>query len=148
MGTVIRLCKNGEAVNADEWLVGAFCGDECRGVAEPVSDVLMMNVYGRGNEQIVFRVIHRESGELVGVSGQEAFRTDLLGTMQQPYELNIGQLTGIKEIDNLRIDDPQSIYDLQGRKIDNGQSVNGKLNRGVYIVTDSNNSQTQKVVTK
>ncbi len=148
MGTVIRLCKNGEAVNADEWLVGAFCGDECRGVAEPVSDVLMMNVYGRGNEQIVFRVIHRESGELVGVSGQEAFRTDLLGTMQQPYELNIGQLTGIKEIDNSRIDEPQSIYDLQGRKIENGQSVNGKLNRGVYIVTDSNNSQTQKVVTK
>lgn len=148
MGTVIRLCKNGVAINTDEWLVGAFCGDECRGVAEPVSDVLMMNVYGRGSEQIVFRVIHRESGELVGVSGQETFRTDLLGTMQHPYELNIGQLTGIKEIDISRIDDPQSIYDLQGRKIENGQSVNGKLNRGVYIVTDGNNSQTQKVVKK
>ena len=49
-----------------------------------------------------------------------------------------GETTGIKEIYDLPIYDLQfnssSCYDLSGRKIVNSKSVNGKLQKGVYIV--------------
>ena len=48
-----------------------------------------------------------------------------------------GETTGIKEIYDLPIYDLQfnssSCYDLSGRKIANSKSVNGKLQKGVYI---------------
>ena len=143
MGAVIQLCQDGVAVDAGEWLVGAFCGDECRGVAQMVDDVLMMNIYGQGGEQLTFRVVHRESGELVGISEQETFRADLLGSIHQPYELNMGQLTGIVENEEMRNGGNEKwMYDLQGRK------VKPQTAKGVYIVTDGNKSRTQKVVRK
>ena len=143
MGAVIQLCQDGVAVDAGEWLVGAFCGDECRGVAQMVDDVLMMNIYGQGGEQLTFRVVHRESGELVGISEQETFRADLLGSIHQPYELNMGQLTGIVENEEMRNGGNEKwMYDLQGRK------VKPQTAKGVYIVTDGNKSRTQKVVKK
>ena len=143
MGAVIQLCQDGVAVDAGEWLVGAFCGDECRGVAQMVDDVLMMNIYGQGGELLTFRVVHRESGELVGISEQETFRADLLGSIHQPYELNMGQLTGIVENEEMRNGGNEKwMYDLQGRK------VKPQTAKGVYIVTDGNKSRTQKVVKK
>ena len=143
MGVVAQLCQNGSTVESDDWLVGAFCGNECRGVAQQVDDMLMMNVYGKGSEQIVFRIIHRESGEVVGISDNEDFGSTLLGTMHQPYILNIGQLTGIKDIERSALNNDNAVYDLQGRKVDAEQTA-----KGVYIVTDGSKSETQKVVRK
>jgi hypothetical protein len=149
MGVVAQVCQNGAAVDSDEWTVGAFCGDECRGLAQPIDDVLMMNVFGRGGEQITFRVIHRESGELVGVSEPVEFRADLLGTMRQPYELNIGKVTGIVENERIRNGENEEMYDLQGRRVKPQTSnLNSQTSKGVYIVTDGKKSQTQKVVRK
>ncbi|MBR6445986.1 MAG: hypothetical protein IKS94_06125, partial [Prevotella sp.] len=36
--------------------------------------------------------------------------------------------------ERLKMKDDGSVFDLQGRKIVNGTSVNGKLPKGVYIV--------------
>lgn len=142
MGIVASLCENGEPVaDAEEWLLGAFSGGECRGLAQTVGGQLMMNVYGQGGEAITFFVIHRESGEILAVSESMTFCTDLIGTVRQPFILNMSVLTGITDAqrnDRLNAD---HIYDLQGRRVDGNHG-----GKGVYIVTDENHSRTQKAV--
>ena len=123
--------------------MGAFAGEECRGVAQNVDGRLMMNIYGQGGEQIVFRAMYRESGEVVTISEQEAFRADLLGSVSEPYQLTIGTVTGIVDNERMRNGENEKWqYDLQGRR------VNSKTSKGIYIVTDGKKSRTQKVVKK
>lgn len=144
MGVVAELRKRGETVDPEEWLVAAFSDDECRGLAQAANGVLMMNVFGRSGEVITFRALHRESGEIVAICEQEAFRADLLGSMRQPYTLTMGELTGIVDIKPGKVSiDDASVFDLQGRKV----NVNQKA-KGVYIMTDGKKSRTQKVVRK
>ena len=143
MGIVADLYRNGQKEDADEWTVGAFAGEECRGVAQNVDGRLMMNVYGQGGEQIVFRAMYRESGEVVAISEQEAFRADLLGSVSEPYQLTIGAVTGIVDNEGMRNEENEKwLYDLQGRR------VNSQTSKGIYIVTDGKKSRTQKVVKK
>ena len=154
MGLVADLYQDGELLDAAEWLVAAFCGDsnspetECRGLSQTVNGHLMMNVYGQGGERITFMALNLESGEVVAVEESEPFHTDILGTMQQPYELHSGVTTGISQIEDGKLKNEDSVYDLQGRKVETGKPSNGKLRSGVYIVTDEKNKKTQKVVTK
>ena len=144
MGLVAELMQDGEPVgDHNEWLLAAFCGNECRGLAQTVAGRLMMNVYGQGGEKITFLVMHRESGEILSISESEEFGAGLLGSVRQPRQLNMGMVTGIVSLDNERLSDNDDVYDLQGRKVDAGQSQ-----KGVYIVTDSKNGETQKVVRK
>lgn len=149
MAVVANLCQNGVTADADEWLLAAFCGDECRGVASTVNGVLMMNVYGTGSEPISFYAMNRETEEVMQATETEEFRTDVLGSMQHPYELHIGEVTGIVEIDNGKLTIDNSVYDLQGRRIGEKLSaINAQLKKGIYIVTDGKNTKTQKVVRK
>ena len=53
-----------------------------------------------------------------------------------------GEDTGIEEVSGERLAISDHVYDLSGRKIVNGKSVNGKLSRGIYIVNG------QKVMVK
>lgn len=141
MGIVADLYRNGQKEDANDWTVGAFAGEECRGVAQNVDGRLMMNVYGQGGEQIVFRAMYRESGEVVPISEQEAFRADLLGSVSEPYQLTIGTVTGIVDNERMRTgENEERAYDLQGRR------VKSQTSKGIYIVTDGKKSRTQKVV--
>lgn len=147
MGLVAMLSQNGQMTDANEWLVAAFCGDECRGVAKTVNGVLMMNIYGTGSEPISFFAMNRETEEILQATETEEFRSDVLGTMQQPYELHIGEMTGVSDRDHSMMNGVHAVYDLQGRRIsDKLSSINAQLKKGVYIVTDEKKTKTQKVV--
>lgn len=150
MAVVATLNQDGVTAEADEWLLAAFCGDECRGVASTVNGVLMMNVYGTGSEPISFYAMNRETEEVMQATEIEGFRADVLGSMQHPYELHIGEVTGIKTVDNgQQMADSRQVYDLQGRRIGEKLSaINAQLKKGIYIVTDDKNTKTQKVVRK
>ena len=61
------------------------------------------------------------------------FETDAIyGTPWHPIVINLGETDGIREIGSGK--DNESIYDLSGRKIINGNPTNRKLNKGVYII--------------
>lgn len=142
MGVIAQLWHEDNMADSDEWLLGAFCGDECRGIAKVVDGALMMNVYGQGGEQIEFHAMNYETGELLIAVEQEPFRADVVGTMNSPYQMHIGEATGIASNNAGSISDSR-YYDLQGRKVENGQ-----MQKGLYIVTGSNRNNTQKVVRK
>lgn len=144
MCLVADLYQDDEAADASQWLVAAFCGEECRGLSQAVGGHLMMNVYGTGGERITFLALHRESGEVVAVAESETFRKDILGSMHQPYVLHSGLATGIYDSESVDMRSGSSeVYDLQGRRM-----ATGNLKIGVYILTDSKNKRTQKVLTK
>lgn len=142
MGVIAQLWNGQMQENVAEWVLAAFCGNECRGIGQPVGEVMMMNVYGSGGEQIGFRVMNKETGEVLGVSNQEAFHPEVLGTMAQPYQLTMGEPTGIKSVSESSL--PTAIYDLMGRRL----QPSTPLGKGIYVVTDSENKTIQKVIRK
>ena len=151
MGMVCDLYQEGTLADHDEWLVGAFSGDECRGLSQTVGGHLMMNIYGQGGEEIVFLALHRESGEVLDVSETETFRSDVLGSLQLPYELHSGVPTGIAQLEDDKLDGESYVYDLQGRRVKKSSVFNSQSSmqsKGIYIMTDGKKSRTRKVVKK
>lgn len=140
MGVIGQLWNGNTQEDAAEWQLGAFCGDECRGISQAVNGMLMMNVYGMGGEQIGFRVLNQQTGEMLSVSNLEDFRPEVLGTMAQPYELHIGAPTGMKTV--AMPQQATSVYDLMGRRL----QPSTPLGKGVYVVTDGEKRTTQKVI--
>jgi len=140
MGVIGQLWNGNTQEDATEWQLGAFCGDECRGISQAVNGMLMMNVYGMGGEQISFRVLNQQTGEQLNVSNLEDFRPEVLGTMAQPYELHIGAPTGMKTV--AMPSQATSVYDLMGRRL----QPSTPLGKGVYVVTDGEKKTTQKVI--
>ena len=139
MGVVADLYQNESPMDANEWIVAAFCGEECRGMSQSVNGHIMMNVYGTGGELITFLALNSESGEVVVMNESEPFRVDILGTMRQPYELHFGTATGIAELKNGRWKiDNAIIFDLQGRRVDKSTTT---TKDGIYIVSDGAKSQ-------
>ncbi len=140
MGVVARLYKDELLVNSDDWIVGAFCNDECRGIAQNVDGHLMMNVYGEDGETITFKAMSTENGELLSTVESESMHSDLIGNLHHPYDLHIGIYTGIVSTYNSTTTNIDYIYDMQGRKVDNSQ-----MRKGIYVVKQQQN-QIQKVI--
>ena len=67
------------------------------------------------------------------LKGMRAYIEMLNGTPAPSMAIE-GDATGISTMHNSQCIMHNEVYDLQGRKIVNGKSVNGKLQRGLYIV--------------
>lgn len=143
---------------ADGFAVGAFCGTECRGVGKYVDGRLMMTVYGNGGETIDFVAMSDGSEETFTVVETVTFAETLLGSVNQPYPLHIGESTGIqdaltgwdvrveenslylsldgKTIDRVTLTDVYGNVVLAASKVVEGEAINiSALQDGVYIVT-------------
>lgn len=154
MGVVAKLAGHDRQRTAADLLLVAYCGDECRGVAELVQQtttdddcLLMMNVYGNAGDRITFRVVDSETGEEQEVVAADAgcaepwlpFRSDIVGTLQQPVLFALGEQTGIRTVGNATASRPAAVFDMNGRQLkDTSQK------RGVYVVTEKQG--TRKVV--
>jgi hypothetical protein len=142
MGVIAQLWHDSSIADVSEWVLGAFCGEECRGVGQSVGTTLMMNVYGNSSEQIRFYALNRETGEVMAVTESETFQSDVLGTMQQPYVMHIDAATGISLTSVPSPVGEGSIYMLDGRRVSSSNS----LTKGIYVTSDRNRTKTQKVI--
>lgn len=113
--------------DADEYFVGAFAGDECRGVGKYVGGTLFLSVYGNEPVPVTFVAADRESGETYRISETVDFTADVLGSLSAPYALHIGDPTGITSVSAGKYEG-KGIYNMLGQKLD-------RINRsGVYII--------------
>lgn len=79
---------------ANSYTVAAFCGSECRGVAEVMNGVLYFNIYGEENDQIRFRLME-SNGEILDLEQTITLIPEsIVGSRKSPLLLDIGQ-TGI-----------------------------------------------------
>ena len=90
MGIVADLYDSGSLVDVDDYWLMAFCGDECRGVAQTVDGHMMMNIYGNSGETITFKAMNRTTQAVDDVAETRVFTQDVEGTLQQPMVLTMG----------------------------------------------------------
>ncbi len=110
----------------DSYFVGAFAGNECRGIGKYVDGVLYLSVYGNGNEKISFVAIDRETEEEFEVSETLTFVADVVGSVNAPFYLHINGATGVENIESTT--STENIYNIQGQK------MNSITQGGIYIV--------------
>jgi hypothetical protein len=161
MPVTAELYVNGTKADSDEYIVGAFAGDECRGVGQWKDGRLLMSVYGDKNEEIHFVAANINSETYYDVTEKMGFRADNWGSWYAPVALTLGnETTGLKQISNDLLITPLVAHDhitvsAGGRYINqltitnmNGVSVIdiknlgtggvvtiGSLMEGVYIAT-------------
>mgnify|MGYP002861418507 CR=1 FL=1 len=173
MGIVADLYDSGSPVDADDYWLLAFCGNECRGVAQTVDGHMMMNIYGNSGETITFKVIDRNTHAMDDVAERREFAQDVEGTLQQPMVLTMGTsgmnnltVKGLRVYPTVTTGDVNvstSYGDIESVEVLNakGQSVMslhnmgssavvslGDLPDGIYMmrVTTDNGTSTTKVV--
>ncbi len=110
--TLIASVEADEEISLEEpYCVGAFCGDECRGIGILCDGLLYMNIHGEGTARIDFRLLTAD-GEVYNALGVKESNTDLaegamyydfkacqqLGTVQKPLVLRFLTKNIIDEI--------------------------------------------------
>ena len=136
--TMIAVVMNGDELveNAE---VSVYAGTELRGQStEAVKDGKhFLTIGGKSGEDDVLTFVVTTGESTYYLNQTELFHANaMMGSMAQPYVLQLGGTTGVDAIDNsqLTID---NYYDLQGRKVENAH-----MRKGVYI------NQSKKVVVK
>lgn len=138
---VARLYAIDMPLNLAGYSVGAFCGEECRGVAQQVGDKLFITVHGTvtDNENIVFRAYEHVTGDILSISETITFQGQMLGDLINPMELHVqSSTTGIFGISTLPVS--RAIYSPDGKRLNH-------LQQGVNIIVNADGT-TQKVIVK
>ena len=68
--------------------VGAFCGDECRGVAEYIDGCYYLTVYGNNNDIITLRAVEAETSDLLDIDGTFCLTQEVYGSRVNPLRLD------------------------------------------------------------
>ena len=129
--------------NADGYVLGAFVGEECRGIGKPVGDsLLFVTVHGTiaTQDTITFKAFDTLSGGQMMIAERIPFEGQALGMPGSPVQLHLqNEVTSLASPtaangSNLRY------YTPAGRQM-------SRLQQGVNIVVDSD-GQVRKVLKK
>ena len=132
--------------NLEDYSIGAFVGDECRGEGRAVKDWMFITLSGEAKDRVTFRLLDKRTGLSYPLS--ESLRFGMLeGTLRNPYRFDVrGIDMGIAPIDEAPsltiLDDVVSahglirVYDIQGKLVAEGHDEVSlaPLARGIYII--------------
>lgn len=158
--------SDGSALDNDDYQVAAFCGSECRGIGRVVKGLVMMNVYGNGNDAITFHVTDADGENSFDNNASLNFSETVVGDVFNPYAITINNQTGIADVkyegnikvtvdgDMLRIKGIPAdninlveVYDINGQKLIRETHVSesgiriSNLTTGVYVVIVNGNGE-------
>ena len=120
--------------NPEDYTIGAFVGDECRGMGKVVKDgKMMINVAGKSGETVTFRLHNEYTGEFIPLETEVRYSNGY-GSLKSPLAITGPSISGISEITTGE-NDEESYYDLYGRKVE------GELSTGIYIVKTVKNGK-------
>ena len=120
--------------NPEDYTIGAFVGDECRGMGKVVKDgKMMINVAGKPGETVSFCLHNEYTGEFIPVETVVQY-SQKIGSLKSPMALTAPEISGVSEITTDE-NDEETYYDLYGRKVDGNPSA------GIYIVKTVKNGQ-------
>ena len=130
--------------NPEDYTIGAFVGEECRGKGNVVNgEKMMICVAGKAGEPVTFRLHNEQTGEFIDINESVTY-AQRVGSLKAPLVLTSNAIsTGIIEM-AASDKSAEGIFDLSGRRVE-------KMNTGgVYIVKSRQNGKivTKKVVKK
>lgn len=95
MAIIGKLEMNDEA---EDYTIGAFVGDECRGEGKVVNGTAYITVAGEGGEEVSFRLYNKWNGQYSDVTTKLAFG-DIAGSVKSPVTLSAPIVTGIDDVE-------------------------------------------------
>lgn len=90
--------SDGNVLDSEDYQVAAFCGSECRGIGRVVNGLVMMNVYGNANDNIVFHVYDAEGENSFSNNTSMVFVETVVGSVFKPFAIRINNATGISDV--------------------------------------------------
>jgi hypothetical protein len=116
-------------------MVGAFSGDECRGISELVDGKYFITIYGTDNDGVEYNVFDNSKSQYVETEGGTIFDRTFISNLKIPTEIIITEPDGIGSLTpDAALKGNESIYDLQGRKYSSVKLERGQLPKGIYII--------------
>ncbi len=95
---IATLNDNGKEAMEGAFAVGAFCGEECRGIGEYVDGKVFMTIHGNSGDNISFKAIENVTGSEREIKNELVFDEQPIGNLTQPYILNMGTSSGIDNV--------------------------------------------------
>lgn len=154
----------GEAYSTDNFSVGAFVGDECRGEGMMIDGKCFITAHADKGETISFRLYNETTGEMRSIDETLLF-AKTAGSIKAPFRMNVGGvITGINASDiersgiaivdgqiTVRGLDVKSIIvcNAAGAIVSTGATTINGLPSGVYVVkvmTNNGKTVTKKIV--
>ena len=118
-------------LSGSDWLVGAFVGDECRGIARFTGDVIYLPVRGQEGEQLSLQIISLSAEAGGDVNEHPDFQTDVVGTQEDPLRLTLFPSDILLHMDDVNDDGERekgaAIYNVAGQRLN-------KVQKGVNII--------------
>ena len=108
MCIIANLYLGNTKLSNPDWLVGAFVGDECRGVARFTDGEIYLPVRGQEGEELTIRIISLTSDAGTDMNEHPDFHADVLGAVESPLRLTLsnsdnlilmGDVNGDGEVD-------------------------------------------------
>ena len=116
-----------DIVNHEDYTIGAFVGDECRGEGRFINDLAFISVVGEAGEAVTFRLFNKLTDEYVDLDREVEF-AGMVGTVKAPITMGTMEgTTGIVDINTIDSNSIEAIYDIAGRKVENAEG-------GIYII--------------
>ena len=138
MNNMTMVAELPQVINAEDYSIGAFVGDECRGEGVVLNGKAFVTIHTDGDETVSLKLYNKQLGRYFDI--EETFRTQTrLGSLKAPVQLHAALPTGLTKAEAGRSSVAER-YDLSGRRISNDR-------RGVNIqrMTDGT---VRKVVVK
>lgn len=100
MNVIAELHVESQIPEEGIYTVGAFAGEECRGIGKYVGGKLFITVHGKDTgETISFKAMENASGKEFDIKETLLFKDDLIGSIARPYLLTLTGYTGIDAAD-------------------------------------------------
>jgi hypothetical protein len=100
MNMIVRLYQDDDPLDGRAYTIGAFRGDECRGIGKYVEDLLFITIHGdEAGTPITFKAIKSNSSKKFKVIESVTFEETVLGNLNQPYSLTISEDTHLDIVD-------------------------------------------------
>lgn len=124
--------------NTDDYTIGAFVGEECRGEGNFINGKAFISVAGKSGDVVTFRLYNKWTEEFTDITTEVMF-TDMAGSIKAPLSFGLLEgTTGIVDINTIDNNNVEAIYDITGRKVE-------QMTEGIYVIKVR---EGDKIVTK
>jgi hypothetical protein len=122
-------------VGREDWVVGAFVGDECRGIGHFIGNELILPVRGKEGDELTFTLLSLTVDLGSDLKEHPTFTADAVGTMVEPLRLSFSEADAIHSVNGSGLQPEGAVYDLTGRRVNYQLStINYQLKKGIYII--------------
>jgi len=114
--SIVAVVNEQCTMNNEQWSIGAFVGDECRGEGLCVDGRMFITVHANNGEQVSFRLRNELTGEMFDIDQTVPFGA-MLGSLKAPVQLTSqAVVTGVNNV-QCTMNNVQEAFDLGGRAV-------------------------------